>query len=134
VTTRFQGTKKTRAPGDVGITEARDRGGGVGNPRGLREHAAGPGSAPGGRGSPRRGRAWGRPSLPRAGQHSHFLLPTVVFITGIEIDIDRPRFAPSFFATSRVASLLPSILRLFFGDPPREKFVRLEPAVPRGMI
>ena len=71
-------------------------------------------------------------SLPRAGQHSHFLLPqTVVFIAGIEIDIDRPRFAPSFFATSRVATLLPSILRLFFGDPPREKFVRLEPAAAR---
>ena len=53
---------------DVAITEARDRGG-VENPRGLTEHVAGPGSARG-RGSPRRGRARDRPSLPQVGQNS----------------------------------------------------------------
>ena len=53
---------------NVYITEARGRGG-VGNPRGLMEQVAGPGSARG-RGSLRLGRARDRPSLPRVGQYS----------------------------------------------------------------
>ena len=99
----------------MGITEARARGGGreppgtqgargwpgVGLGSGLTSPGPGPGStltAPGG-----------------AALTSFFrrLCLTVVFI-GIEIDIDRSRFAPSFFATSSRLSLLPSILRLFF--------------------
>jgi hypothetical protein len=66
--------------------------------------------------------------LPRAGAGQHslpnlFLRPQTGVYIGIEIDIDRPRFAPSVFLRY-IASrrpLLPSILRLFFGDPPREK-------------
>jgi len=54
---------------DVGIAEARGRGG-VGNPRGLTPRRLGPGSARG-RGSPRQGRARGRPSLPGGGK-AHF--------------------------------------------------------------
>ena len=68
----------------VGITEARARGG-VGNPRGLREHAAGPGSARG-RGSPRRrprrGRARGRPSRALGGA-AHSLPSSVDWFIGI---------------------------------------------------
>ena len=70
-------------PSDVCITEARGRGG-VGNPRGLREHdVAGPGSAQG-RGSPRRVRARGRPSHPHCpGRGStHFLRRRLVFMHG----------------------------------------------------
>ena len=96
---------------DVGITEARARGGS---------------GTPGDSGSTRLAR--GRPGVgahlagagPGVDPHcpgrgsTHFLLPQTVVFIGIEIDIDRSRFAPSFFATSSRLSLLPSILRSFF--------------------
>ena len=99
----------------VGITEARDRGG-------VREPPGDSGSTRLARGragvagltSPGAGAGPGvDPHCPGRGS-THFLLPQTVVFIGIEIDIDRSRFAPSFFATSSRLSLLPSILRLFF--------------------
>ena len=103
---------------NVGITEARARGG-VGNPRGLREHAAGPGSA------------WGRAlTSPGPGPGSTLTAPGGAALT-------------SFFrrlwclSALRLTSIARALRRLssrhresppyslvfcacFFGDPPRE--------------
>ena len=106
----------------VGITEARDRGG-------VREPPGDSGSTRLARGRPGVGAHLAGagpgvdPHCPGRGS-THFLLPQTVVFIGIEIDIDRSRFAPSFFATSRVT--YPSILRLFFAivflcPPPLEK-------------
>ena len=92
----------------VGITEARDRGGVREPPGDSGSTRLAPGVGPGSRGSPRPAPGPGPGSTltaPGPGRGStHFLLPQTVAFIGIEIDLDRPRFAPSFFATSRVAT------------------------------
>ena len=110
---RGGGVSGSGTPGARGLSGSTRRGWpGVGSGSGITSPGPGP----------------GRPSLPRAAGRgsTHFLtysfVRRLVFISALRLtSIARALRRPSFFATSRVASLLPSILRLFFGDPPREK-------------
>ena len=82
-------------------------GGGSGNPPGTQGARGWPRVGPAGVGAHLAGAGPGvDPHCPGRGRRAAltFLLPQTVAFIGIEIDLDRPRFAPSFFATSRVAT------------------------------